>query len=122
MALADELQGDIADVLNDTDYGRDVTLRRTVPGTYNPADGSTGAPTVTDYPTRGLLLEYADTLITGSLIKQGDRICILKVQNLTAVPLQTDKLLVGSDIYDIVSFKTGELGGTAYLYTLQVRK
>jgi hypothetical protein len=122
MALADDLQGDIADVLNDPDYGRDVTLRRTVPGAYNPADGSTGSPTVTDYASRGLLLEYNDTLINGTLIRTGDRICILRVQGLAIAPLQTDKLLVGADIYDIVSFKTGELGGTAYLYTLQVRK
>lgn len=124
MALADDLQGDIADLLNDTDFGRDVTVRKTVPGIYDPSDGSTTAPTVTDYPTRGLLLAYADKLIDGSLIRQGDRKAILKVQNLGVALTETDDLmlLVGTDKYTVVSMKTGELGGTTYLNVLQIRK
>lgn len=124
MALADDLQGDIADLLNDPDFGRNVTVRKTVPGTYDPADGSTTAATVTDYPTRGLLLAYKDALITGSLIRQGDRKAILKVKGLGVELTETDDLmlLVGADKYTVVSLKTGELGGTIYLYVLQIRK
>ncbi len=124
MALADDLQGDIADLLNDPDFGRDVTIRKTVPGTYDPSDGSTTAPTVTDYPTRGLLLAYKDALIDGTLIRVGDRKAIIKVQNLGVTLTESDDLIlfVGTTKYTIVSFKTGELGGTVYLYVLQIRK
>ena len=124
MALADDLQGDIADLLSDPDFGRNVTVRKTIAGAYDPSDGSTATATVTDYPTRGLLLAYKDALIDGTLIRQGDRKCILKVQNLGVALTETDDLmlLVDGTKYAVVSMKTGELGGKTYLYVLQIRK
>jgi hypothetical protein len=124
--LADDLQGDVADLLNDPDYGRNVTVRKTVAGTYDPSNGSTTAVTVTDYPTRGLILAYKDALVTGSLIRIGDRKCIIRVKGLGVALTETDDLmlLVGTDKYTVVSMKTGSLGetGTVYLYVFQIRK
>lgn len=122
MALADQLQSDIAAVLDSPDFGRDVTLRQTVPGTYDPSTGATAAATVTDFVTRGLLLAYQDKDVDGTLIKAGDRKCILKVQNLSAVPVVGNMLIVGSDTYTVMDFKTYELGGTVFLYNLHVRR
>ncbi|MCC8946009.1 hypothetical protein H8A97_13090 [Bradyrhizobium sp. Arg62] len=127
--LADDLQGDIAALLDDSDYGRKVVLSRQVPGAYDPSTGETAPASVLSNTTRGLLLGYKDSLINGTLIKQGDRKCILKVKGMTMTPQDTDILEVYdktgktvTDTYSVVSFKTGELGGTPYLYTLQVRK
>lgn len=122
MTLADDLTDDLAELLDDPDYGRSVTLRRTTPGTYDPATGATGSPTVTTSATRAIILGYKDYLVTGALIRQGDRKAILKRKGMTMVPQEADELLVGSDVYSVVSHKTGELGGKNYLYVLQIRK
>jgi hypothetical protein len=41
---------------------------------------------------------------------------------MTMSPQEADELVVGSDVYSVTNHKTGELGGTDYLYVLQVRK
>ncbi|QOZ25279.1 hypothetical protein [Bradyrhizobium sp. CCBAU 51753] len=127
--LAEDLQGDIAELLDDPDYGRKVVLRREVPGTYDETTGATAPATQLSNTTRGLLLGYRDSLVDGTLIKRGDRKCILRVKGMTMSPQETDLLdvfdktgKVITDTYTVVSFKTGELGGVPYLYTLQVRK
>lgn len=121
MALADDLQTDIAAVLDDADFGRQVTLRRKTPASYDPSTGSAGSATTTDYTTRGIVLAYRDRAIDGALVRRGDRKCILKVKNLATAPQVGDQLIVGSDTYTVIDFKTGELGGTAFVYTLQIR-
>lgn len=121
-ALAVELQGDIAELLDDPDYGRDITLRKIMPGTYDPTTGTTGTATNADYATRGLILGYRDSVIDGTLIKAQDRKCVTKVKGLSATPDVDDQVLVGPDLYTVVSFKTIELGGTVILYTLQLRQ
>src|SRR4051794_12381952 len=121
MALADDLQNDIAAVLDDPDFGRVVTLRKKTAGTYDPATGSGGSASSADYVTRGIVLGYRDGVIDGTLIKHGDRKVILKVKDLAAVPTVGAQMIVGADTYTIVNVKTGELGGTAFVYTLQVR-
>ncbi len=122
MALADDIQTDVADLLDDPDYGRDIVLRRLVPGAYNEGDGSTGAATTTDFATRAIILKYNDRLVTGTLVKAGDRRCIVKVKDLTYIPALTDKMIAGGVIHSIISFTQIELGGTVMLYTLQVRR
>lgn len=122
MSIADDITDDLAELLDDPDYGRAVTLRRRTPGTYDPSTGATGAETVTSNLTRAIILGYRDSLINGTLIKQGDRKAILKRKGMTMTPQEADELVVGSDVYSVVSHKTGELGGTNYLYVLQIRK
>jgi len=120
MSIGDDLQGDVAQAL--IEFGRAVTLRKIVPGAYNEADGSTAAATTTDHATTGLLLAYSDRVVDGELIKQNDRRCILKVQGLSVAPEINDRVVVGSDVYTVISFKTVEIGGVVVLYTLQVRR
>lgn len=122
MALADDLKEDIAAVLDDPDFGRDVTLTQLTPGAYTSSSGASAAATTTNYSTRGLILGYRDHLVDGTLIKQGDRKGILKAKDLTTVPAVGDKLTVGSVIYTIEHVKPNELGGTDFVYIVQLRK
>lgn len=122
MSLATDLQGDIAELLDNPDYGRDITLRKATKGSYDPATGQLASLTTTDYATRGLLLRYRDAVIDGTIIKQQDRKCVVKVKGLAATPEVEDRVIVGPDTYTVINFKTIELGGTVVLYTLQVRK
>lgn len=105
MSLATELQDDIAELLDDPDVGRAITI--------------SGSTTIT---TRGLFLGYSDKLIDGAMIKQGDRRCFVKIKDVTYTPQATDEVTAGSDKYAVVSFRTIELGGTAIIYILQVRR
>jgi hypothetical protein len=134
MSLATDLQGDLGETLDDPDIGRDITINRYAPGAYNSSDGSVAPATVQTWSTRGVLLNYADTLVsgnqnlqgigaTGSDIKRGDRALYLKLKDLpTYQAAEADKITVGGDIYTVMSFKTIELSGTAIIYILQVRR
>lgn len=105
MSLATDLQDDIAELLDDPDIGRAITI--------------SGATTIT---TRGLFLGYADELVDNTLIKRGDRRCFVKLKGVAYDPQSTDEVTAGADKYALVDFKTIELGGTAILYILQVRR
>jgi hypothetical protein len=121
VSLATDLQDDIADLLDDDDYGRDVTLRDPGLGTFNPVTQTTAAATDSDYTTRALILGYRDRERDGERILAQDRKAVLKVKDLDVVPRIGWHLIVGSATYIVVSFKTIELGGTDILYTLQIR-
>lgn len=122
MALADDLKEDIAAVLDDPDFGRDVTLTQVSPGIYSATTGGATTPTSLAYVTRGLILGYRDHLVDGTLIKQGDRKGILKAKNLDVTPGVGDKLTVGAVTYTVMHVKPNELGGTEFVYILQLRK
>jgi hypothetical protein len=123
MSLATDLQGDLGETLDDPDIGRDITINRYAPGVYNSADGSVTPTTVQTWQTRGVLLNYSDTLVNGEDIKRGDRALYLKLKDLTTYKAaEADKITVGGDIYTVMSFKTIELSGTAIIYILQVRR
>jgi hypothetical protein len=123
MSLATDLQGDLGETLDDPDIGRDITINRYMPATYNSSDGSVIPGAVKTWNTRGVLLNYSDTLLTGEDIKRGDRALYLKLKDLpTYQAVEADKITVGSDIYTVISFKTIELSGTAIIYILQIRR
>ena len=39
-------------------FGQTVTLRKVVPGSYDPSTGSTSAPTETDYSVKSYMAQY----------------------------------------------------------------
>lgn len=123
MSLATDLQDDIAELLDDPDTGRAITISRQLPGTYDPATGATsGAPAPTTFTTRGLFLGYHDKLIDGTLIKRGDRRCFIKLKGLRYTAAAGDEVTAGADKYGVIDFKTIELGGTDIIFILQVRR
>jgi hypothetical protein len=123
MSLAEDLQLDVNDVLDDPDFGRDVTLRKVIPGAYDATTGGTAAATTTNTATRGMLLGYRDSQINGTTIQRGDRKCIMKVPN-NVTPEVSDRLVVGAETLSVVDVRRVALGedGTVIVYILQVRK
>jgi hypothetical protein len=122
MALADDLKNDIAALLDDPDFGRNIVLHQQTQGTYDEATGAMTGESDETWPARAIFLAYKDYLLANNSVQAGDRKCILKVLDLTYQPKEGDRVVAGPDEYTVISFKTGELGGTAYLYTLQVRR
>lgn len=123
MALADDLIVDIAAVLDDPDYGRDVTISKATPGTYDHTTGGSTPGVPTTYATRAIIVGYKDYVVFNSAgaIKYGDRRAVVKVKDLAIDPDIGDTLLAGSDKYSIVNRKRIELGGTTIVWVLQLR-
>lgn len=125
MALADDLQLEVAAVLDNDDFGRNMTLRKITPGAYDPSTGETAAATTRNTSTRGMLLNYRNSQINNTTILRGDRKCILKVPSGRVVPEPSDRLIVGrEEDLGIVDVRRIALGGdgTVIVYILQVRR
>lgn len=130
MSLALEMQDDIAELLDDADIGRTFTITRTVPGAYSSADGSVSAGSSLVVTTRGLLLNFRDQLIDGTNIKRGDRKLFLKLKGIAYEAAEQDVVTAGTaaqaanaaEKYQVVQHKKIELGGTAVIFIMQVRR
>lgn len=121
MSLASDIKDDIAILLDDADYGRDVTLTKTSAGSYNSTTGAVTGQSDTSINTRAIVLGYVDMVIDGTLQKRYARKVILKVKDMAQPAEVNDRLTVGSDTYTVLEIKKGELGGETYLQTLMVR-
>lgn len=105
-----------------TEYGRQLTLRQSMPGTYSPVDGSTSAPTATDYNAIGRIGDYRDTVVDGQLVRQGDRRCSIIFDNSSVIPAVGDTLLIGgTPRYTVVRVQVREVSGVTVVHTLQLR-
>jgi len=120
MTVGNQFQASVVGFLGD--MGRAMTLRRIVAGTYDPTTGTTTGDTTTDYPGTGRLGDYSDVAQDGTVIKESDRKATFLPTDTSVTPQVGDRLVVGSDVYTVVNFKTREIGGIIGSYTLQVRK
>ena len=98
----------------------DVILRRTIPGTYNPATGKTGPATVTDYPAQAILGTYKQIELSGTSILATDRRATIQQSQVSAMGTVTtsDKLVMGGTVKTIVNVGQDCAG---VLWVLQVR-
>lgn len=127
MSEASVLKSDLTGLF--AEYGRALTVRRMASnedGVYDPTTGVvtpvSGAPAYTDYPGIGRIGDYADRLVDGAMITTKDRLATFIPDDAGFVPEANDRLIAGADVYTVIRFKTRELGGTAIVYSLQVRR
>ena len=117
-------------------YGMALTLKRITPGIYNPNTGSDGGDVTaipTTYPCFGLVEEYSEYMIAGSLVKRGDKKLLLSAKGLTITP-QIGDIIVMSDGNWFIPEGGGQEtssfqpiiplapGGIPVMYTIQIRK
>ena len=119
MALSDELQQSVADLVDE--LGKSLTLRKVAEGTYDPATGEVSGGSTSDTSVVGVLYDYGDEDIDGTRILMGDRRCLIKTKNLSVVPEQGDRIVDGSTIYTVVGIKTHEAGSVVSGYNMHVR-
>lgn len=101
-------------------FGTAVTMGRSVPGAYDPATGAPGTPTVTSQTVQAVVLDFPQSYIDGTLIRAGDRRCLVSAVGTTA-PLAGDTFTWKGQALVVVQAKELGPAGTAVLYTLQVR-
>ncbi len=114
---------DMADVADDliTEFGQTVTLKVASGTTYNPSNGDVTV-SYTDQSGHGCTVDFDKHLIDGTKVRIGDRLVLLSPFGVSE-PTEGDKLVIGSDTWNIVPPVTvTNPAGTPVLYEVQVRK
>ncbi|RJG10917.1 hypothetical protein D3879_14650 [Pseudomonas cavernicola] len=105
--------------------GAGLTLRRTVPGVYDPETG-TSPDTITDYAGSGLRDSYKLTDVDGSLIKQGDVKFIVSPVLLNGAdmpePKTQDLIVFDGSTYTVQAVDPWNYAGLAVGFVVQARK
>lgn len=108
------------DAINEA--GQSGYLRKTTAGTGTDP-WNTGSGTVTDYPVRFVLVDYAERDRDGTLVQVNDRQAIIAVGALTVEATEADKLVDASGtVFEIVAMRPLSPGGVVLLYQAQVRR
>jgi hypothetical protein len=115
---------EIREAANDAinEAGQSGYLRRTTAGTGTDP-WNTGAGTVTDYPVRFVLVDYAERDRDGTLVQVNDQQAIIAVGSLAIEATEADKLVDSSGkVWEIVKLTPLTPGGVTLLYTAQIRR
>jgi len=108
------------DAINEA--GQNGYLRKTVAGTGTDP-WNTGAGTVTDYPIRFVLVDYAERDRDGTLVQVNDQQAIIAVGSLAVEATEADKLVDSSgNVFEVIAMRPLSPGGVVLLYQAQVRK
>lgn len=105
--------------------GLAMTLRRTVPGEYDPTTG-TSSETTTDYAGSAFRQDFDLKDIDGSLVKSGDVLFLVSPVLLdgsdTPEPKTQDKIIFDGQTYNVESVKPWNYAGMACGFEVQGRK
>lgn len=100
-------------------YGKIATLNKIAVGTYDTVTGTT-ANTTTAYSVKILIDSYAQNLIDGTIVKQGDmKITMPALNNQTPVP--GDDLVFDGVTRNIVAVENVYSGEQIASFTIQAR-
>ncbi len=107
------------------EFGRTVSVRKVTTGA--PADVAKpwvpGAEKTADTVTKGVFLETKRSFITGEVIPEDMSLVLIAAKNLgTIVPIGKDRLVDGSDVWEISDVETLKPADIALLYELMVEK
>ena len=97
-----------------TEFGKEITLERTIGGSGHPVTGVVTTGTPNDQVTIGVVKPYEKNLIDGTIIQAGDKEVILSPE---IEPLMTDTI-DGMQIVNIIEINPA---GTVLVYKVQVR-
>lgn len=103
-------------------HGRNITLRRTSAGTYDPATG-TASSTTSDQTLKGALFDFGKgvTTVRGTLVEAGDKELYVEART-GVVPATRDTVIVGADTYSVVSVGEINPAGTPVVYSAHLRR
>ena len=103
-------------------YGRTATLKRTVPGVYDPVTGTEGAAVVTTYSCKAVQID-PDKEQFASSYEIGDQMVDIAASAISVVPdVSTDVLLFGSDEWRIMEADTHYVGDTQIKHRLHLKQ
>lgn len=100
-------------------YGAPMALKRTVEGDYDPSTGSSSSVTQ-EHAATGVMLEYEQRDVDGSLIQQGDQRVYLS-PDLAVTPETGDTLSLNGSLFTVVVSRALAPAGKVVLHDVQVR-
>jgi hypothetical protein len=100
-------------------FGSEVSVSRTTGGSVNPVTGAITPGATTTLKAQGIISEFDTKLVDGTAIRYGDRLLII---DNTFEPLMTDRPLIGSQQWNIVSIEAKKPAGVAVVYMIHVRR
>jgi hypothetical protein len=100
-------------------FGGAATIRRVVPGTYNPTTG-TISETTTDTAVRGVL-EDVNLREVNDLIQAGDKRLTIAAADTAAPPTTADRVIIESRTLQVVQVRTIEQDNEPITYELILR-
>jgi hypothetical protein len=107
-------------------FGSDVTLTKNSYAAYNPATGSTGTNTTTNYTVKAYFAEYNLSEMGNDNIVMGDRKVLIPYLDTSGVVVpepDADDIIVGrGDTVKIVGVSKIYSGNSLVCYTCQVRE
>ena len=124
MTIGSLMTTEIRTLLNT--HGYDLTFRRTVEGSYNPATGTTGGSSNSDETVRGIYLRYTAEEIDGTAVQRGDRKLVISAvsatgASLSKTPQSNDKFIGEGNEVKAVMIQTIKSGASVIAYICQVR-
>lgn len=110
----------ITDVIDD--IGGTLTLNYSTEGSLTPGNPGAGrTKTLSSKSIQGILTEYEDKYIDGSVIKKGDRLAILSIACLTIEITQGMFIVDNGRTYKIINVEKPQVSGSAVTVLAQVR-
>jgi hypothetical protein len=117
MALASPLRKVASKLM--AKFGGTATIRRVVPGVYNPTTG-TVSETTTDTAVRGVL-EDVNLREVNDLIQAGDKRLLIAAADLANAPTTADRVIISGRTLQVIEVRTIEQDNTAITYELILR-
>lgn len=108
-------------------FGQPVTLTRSVPGAYDTATGTNGAPDVSTQSCLAVEDAYTAREIDGTLVRVGDRRLILSPETSAGATVNAPQpgdtiTFADASLWTVKTVEPTSPGGTALIYTLQLRR
>lgn len=104
------LDGQLADILSDALIANDLPYPVVIRRTETDSDPFNPSTTIVDYPASGWSDTYAARDVDGTLIRSTDTRAFVLCNSTTITPATTDKYVVGSKAYTIVSVQRDPAG------------
>lgn len=118
-SIAAEVAAALREVARDVGAGQYVvTIIRTTDPRANPWDSGSSTTAETDLPA--MVSDYAQSMIDGTLIRQGDKRVLMDATGLE--PTTADQMRVNGLVYQIVNVMPYKPSGVALYHECQVRR
>ncbi|MEE8518140.1 MAG: hypothetical protein V3S98_03330 [Dehalococcoidia bacterium] len=106
-----------------TANGRAISIRKVT--TAAPPDAAKpwepGSESVADTATIGVFLDTERSFISGGLIPTDQSILLIAADGLAVTPINKDRIVDGSDVWEITNVETLKPGAIVLLYELMVK-
>lgn len=107
-------------------FGQEVTLRKPAYGAYDPATGSVGTGTSTDYTVKCYMAEFDLSEVNNDNVVRGDRKALLPARDTSGTlipePDAEDSIVGFGDTVKVIAVQTIYHGDYVACYICQVRE